>query len=110
MFDKLFLDVCQAIAVFMELAYQTLKPLGMGELVILPAENRNVLARLIHALLRGAALHVKVQLSDGTGIDITVLQNAVERCEFLLVCHILPPVTINVAGSPASSRAFPFSW
>ena len=73
-----FLYRAQALAVFVKLAYQALIFLGMGHFVKLFAQNSHILAGLRHALLRSAALHVKLYLADAPGIGLNFIQQREE--------------------------------
>ena len=85
--NSLFLHRAQTLAVLVKRADQALIFSGMGQLVELLAQNGHVLAGLGHALLRGAALHIKLQLAQAAAVCVNLLQKLEELFQFLLVGH-----------------------
>ena len=71
----------------MERRQQSDVVLGVGQCMDVLSQQGYVRARLLHALLRGAALHIKLQLADGPAVGLRLVQDGGEPLPFLLVRH-----------------------
>ena len=96
MFNNLFLHLCQSVAVRVQFRYKLGIALGVREPEIAVRQNGHIGPRLLHAVLRRAALHVKIQLAYSTGVDIGFVEQLAQPVKFLFVCHRDPSFSFIV--------------
>ena len=96
MFNNLFLHLCQSVAVRVQFRYKLGIALGVREPEIAVRQNGHIGPRLLHAVLRRAALHVKFQLAYSTGVDIGFVEQLAQPVKFLLICHRDPSFSFIV--------------
>ena len=96
MFNNLFLHRRQSLTVRVQFRYKLGIALGVREPEIAVRQNGHIGPRLLHAVLRRAALHVKFQLAHGTGIDAGFVEQFTQTVKFLLICHRDPSFSFIV--------------
>ena len=77
----------QSLTVRVQLGYKLGVALGVREPEMPVGQNGHIRARLLHAVLRRAALHIELQLAHGTGIDAGFVEQFTQTVKFLLICH-----------------------
>ena len=103
------LGEAQALAVRVELPHQGGILRGVGQGVDVLSQQGHVVPRLLHALLRGAALHVEVQLADGPAVGLRLVQDGGEPLPFLLIRHSssLAGKAVSFSRDRSARRASP---
>ena len=86
----------QSLTVRVQLGYKLGVALGVREPEMPVGQNGHIRARLLHAVLRRAALHVKIQLAHGAGINAGLVEQPAQPVKFLLICHRDPSFSFIV--------------
>ena len=87
MLHGLLLHGAEPFSVRMQLGHQLLEARRMRQRIEVLPEDAHVLAGLLDALLRRAALHVELDLAQAALVRLDLLETHKKLLQFFLVCH-----------------------